>query len=189
MWQIEERLLQCSCVCFTPPHTACAHVCLFHVSVCVYMCIYLCVFLCITPQMHAHVWESFACCFSVGLQSVSLVRAVITKPDEARINNSNCQHLKEGSKYFEEPNHYTNEHIWQCLCTLNVTFNDCKIKTSAQSFVGFQLFCIDCHLHFIDIAKINPLLHNCFWLTFIQPSRKHFGTFGTFFWHNWLKRI
>lgn len=127
-------------MCFTPPRSACVYVSLFHISLCVYVHLSVCVFLCITPQMHAHVWESFACCFSVGLQSVCLVRAVITKPDEARINNSNCQYLKEGSKYFEVPKHHINEHIWQCLCTLNVTFNGCKIKTNAGSFVGFQLF-------------------------------------------------
>lgn len=163
----------CVCVYATPTHTACVHVRLVHASLHARVCV--CAFLCVSQHRCMLVCENHLhAVFSVGLQSVSLVRAVI--PDEALfISPASVSERGVNTWRSQNPLAAACEHKMLCFKTAGAK----KKKNKCWIILEFHALCIDCHLHFMDVVK-NEIarLRACFSLTLIQLSGKRSGTFN-----------
>lgn len=163
------------CVYATPTHTACVHVRLVHASL--HTCVCVCAFLCVSQHRCMLVCENHLhAVFSVGLQSVSLVRAVI--PDEALfLSPASVSERGVNTWRSQNPLAAACEHKMLCFMTAGAK----KTTTKNQVLDHSRISCIVYQLPFALYGrrkKRNRKTKACFSLTLIQLSGKQSGTFN-----------
>lgn len=165
----------CACVCIRDSHTY--SMCSCAPGACISARVCVCAFLCVSQHRCMLVCENHLhAVFSVGLQSVSLVRAVI--PDEALfISPASVSERGVNTWRSQNPLAAACEH--KMLCFMTAGAKKKKKKYKCWIILEFHALCIDCHLHFMDVVK-NEIarLRACFSLTLIQLSGKRSGTFN-----------